>query len=250
MTKLKLILVAAMATLSLMRAAAASPIVFTYIIPGASGTIGATPFTNQLITISAVADTANVTAFPTGSFGGFFVDNSSASVTIGSLGTFTFTSGTRIAVYPPGGNTGNTLTFARAGQATTFLHGDILIGGPTNEPLASWDLTTPIGPFTGNANIMNWNTAQCFPNLECIPPVADVVTDGGILVLTTAPNISVTFAAVTAPVFAGTPGKANCHGQSVSALAQQYGGLNNAAVALGYPSVSALQNAIEAYCEA
>ena len=31
------------------------------------------------------------------------------------------------------------------------------------------------------------------------------------------------------PVFAGTPGTANCHGQSVSALAKQYGGLNNAA---------------------
>jgi len=197
---------------------------------------------------AAVADTANVTAFPTGSFGGFFVDNSSASVTIGSLGTFTFTSGTRIAVYPPGGNTGNTLTFARAGQAATFLHGDILIGGPTNEPLASWDLTTPIGPFTGNANIMNWNTAQCFPNLECIPPVADVVTNGGVLVLTSVANISITFAAV-APVFAGTPGKANCYSQSVSALARQYGGLNNGASALKYSSVSALQNAIIGFCE-
>ena len=51
------------------------------------------------------------------------------------------------------------------------------------------------------------------------------------------------------PVFAGTPGKASCHGQSVSALAKQYGGLNNAAAALGYPSVSALQEAIMAYCE-
>jgi hypothetical protein len=48
------------------------------------------------------------------------------------------------------------------------------------------------------------------------------------------------------PVFAGTPGKANCHGQSVSALAQQYGGLNGAAAALGYADVSALQNAIMA----
>jgi hypothetical protein len=51
-------------------------------------------------------------------------------------------------------------------------------------------------------------------------------------------------------VFAGTPGKANCHGKSVSALAKQYGGLNNAAAALGYPSVSALQDAILAHCEA
>jgi YVTN family beta-propeller protein len=52
------------------------------------------------------------------------------------------------------------------------------------------------------------------------------------------------------PKFAGKPGKANCYGQSVSALAKQYGGLNNAAAALGYPSVNALQNAIEAYCDA
>jgi hypothetical protein len=49
-------------------------------------------------------------------------------------------------------------------------------------------------------------------------------------------------------VFAGTPGKANCHGKSVSALARQFGGLNNAAAALGFDSVSALQNAIMAFC--
>jgi hypothetical protein len=50
------------------------------------------------------------------------------------------------------------------------------------------------------------------------------------------------------PVFAGTPGKANCHGQSVSALAKQYGGLNKAAAALGFDSVAALQEAIEEFC--
>jgi hypothetical protein len=62
-------------------------------------------------------------------------------------------------------------------------------------------------------------------------------------------NNTVGAAWVFAP-FAGTPGIANCYGKSVSALAQQYGGLNNAAAKLGYPSVPALQNAIEAYCEA
>jgi hypothetical protein len=44
--------------------------------------------------------------------------------------------------------------------------------------------------------------------------------------------------------FAGTPGKRNCHGQSVSALAKQYGGLVAAAAALGFPSVRALQDDI------
>ena len=51
-----------------------------------------------------------------------------------------------------------------------------------------------------------------------------------------------------APRFAGTPGRANCVGQSVSALAQKYGGLAHAAAALGYSSVQALQNAIAEYC--
>ena len=51
------------------------------------------------------------------------------------------------------------------------------------------------------------------------------------------------------PVFAGTPGKANCHGQSVSSLARKYSGLNSAAAALGFPDVSALQNAILMFCE-
>jgi hypothetical protein len=51
------------------------------------------------------------------------------------------------------------------------------------------------------------------------------------------------------PVFAGTPGKANCYGKSVSALVRQYHGLNAAAAALGFSSVRALQNAILGFCE-
>jgi hypothetical protein len=52
------------------------------------------------------------------------------------------------------------------------------------------------------------------------------------------------------PVFAGSPGRENCPAQSVSALARQNGGLNRAAAALGYPSVKALQDAIQRFCEA
>jgi hypothetical protein len=49
------------------------------------------------------------------------------------------------------------------------------------------------------------------------------------------------------PPFAGTPGAPNCRGESVSALAQRYGGLS-AAAARGYSSVPVLQNAITAFC--
>jgi YVTN family beta-propeller protein len=50
--------------------------------------------------------------------------------------------------------------------------------------------------------------------------------------------------------YAGTPGDANCHGKSVSALAQTFGGLNPAAIALGFPNAQALQTAIDAFCAA
>jgi lipocalin len=53
---------------------------------------------------------------------------------------------------------------------------------------------------------------------------------------------------VQPPKFAGTPGKANCYGQSVSALARQYVGLNAAATALGFSDVKALQKAIRDFC--
>jgi probable HAF family extracellular repeat protein len=52
----------------------------------------------------------------------------------------------------------------------------------------------------------------------------------------------------TATAFAGTPGTPNCHGESVSALVREFGGLKAAASALGFPSVQALQDAIRAFC--
>jgi hypothetical protein len=49
--------------------------------------------------------------------------------------------------------------------------------------------------------------------------------------------------------FDGAPGSSNCFGQSVSALAQKFGGLNGAADDLGHPSVRDLQAAIMEFCE-
>jgi len=48
---------------------------------------------------------------------------------------------------------------------------------------------------------------------------------------------------------AGTPGEANCHGKSVSAIARQFGGLHSAASTLGFSSVKALQDALKTFCE-
>jgi hypothetical protein len=48
---------------------------------------------------------------------------------------------------------------------------------------------------------------------------------------------------------AGTTGQPNCHGQSISALAHQFGGIEAAASALGFSSVQALQSAFALFCE-
>jgi hypothetical protein len=54
---------------------------------------------------------------------------------------------------------------------------------------------------------------------------------------------------ITAQLFAGTPGQANCHGASVSSLSQEFGTMDAAAAALGFTSVHALQDAIKAFCQ-
>ena len=58
------------------------------------------------------------------------------------------------------------------------------------------------------------------------------------------------FVPLVPPVaFVGTPGKPNCHGVTISTLARTYGGIAHAATSLKYISVSALQNAVKAYCD-
>jgi hypothetical protein len=47
---------------------------------------------------------------------------------------------------------------------------------------------------------------------------------------------------------AGTPGQANCHGQTVSALATQFGGIDAAVSALGFSSETVLHDAIRVFC--
>ena len=67
---------------------------------------------------------------------------------------------------------------------------------------------------------------------------------------TPAPTFNMTFSlnGETVPE-AGTPGQANCHGKTVSALATQFRGLDAASSALGFSSVAALQDAIRVFCE-
>jgi hypothetical protein len=47
---------------------------------------------------------------------------------------------------------------------------------------------------------------------------------------------------------AGIPGEPDCHGQSVAALATQFGGIKRAASTLGFSSVAALQDSVREFC--
>ena len=65
----------------------------------------------------------------------------------------------------------------------------------------------------------------------------------------TPPTFNMTFslAGNTIPE-AGIPGEPNCHGQSASALARQFRGIDGAASTLGFSSVDALQDSFKEFC--
>jgi hypothetical protein len=48
---------------------------------------------------------------------------------------------------------------------------------------------------------------------------------------------------------AGTPGRPNCHGKTISAMAREFGGIAHAALRLGYFSVDALQEGVSVFCQ-
>src|SRR5262249_36636418 len=89
----------------------------------------------------------------------------------------------------------------------------------------------------GNAYVTGYSFSANFP------------TTAGAFQTTFARVVDAFVTKLAALTFAGTPGRPNCHGESVSALAHQFGGLDAAASALGFPSVQALQDAIRAFCK-
>ena len=102
-------------------------------------------------------------------------------------------------------------------------------------------IVSPGNPFVGD--LQAW-----IRNSNLSPDWLRIGTDiiGG----SPAPTFSMTFSlgGETVPE-AGTPGQANCHGQTVSALARQFGGVSAAASTLGFSSVEALQGAVDLFCE-
>jgi hypothetical protein len=99
---------------------------------------------------------------------------------------------------------------------------------------------TPFPPLT--TDLQAW-----IRNSTLAPDWLKIGTD--IVAGTPAPQFNMTFSLTgeTVPA-AGTPGQANCHGKSVSALAHQFGGLAGAASALGFSSVNELQQTLGEFC--
>ena len=120
-----------------------------------------------------------------------------------------------------------------------FFRPEVLVTGGDFLYLSATRPTVP--PFAGDlqAWIRNSNLAPDWLRIG-----TDIV--GG----ATPPTFNMTFSLVgdTVPE-AGTPGLANCHGKTVSALAKQFGDYSAASVALGFSSVGALQDEIRVFCE-
>jgi hypothetical protein len=147
----------------------------------------------------------------------------------------------------------------------TFTQADIApdalgITGKTAAVLFDPQLTTANRPesifmFQPNQKgfALQWGSAQVFagPGGNGVFPALDSTNPMVFLGPSPMPGF-VPLASGTVNVhvtgFAGTPGSPQCHGTSVSALAHKYGGMAQAAIALKYSSVDALQRDIRLFC--
>ena len=85
-------------------------------------------------------------------------------------------------------------------------------------------------------------------NSDLSPDWLRIGTD--IIVDASTPTYNMTFSLTGTTIQnPGTAGQANCHGQTISGLAAQFGSISAAASALGFSGVDALQNAFTGFCE-
>jgi hypothetical protein len=123
-----------------------------------------------------------------------------------------------------------------------FFRPEVLVTGGTFLYLsAPRPIVSPGTPFLGD--LQAW-----VRNSDLNPDWLRIGTD--IIDGSPAPTFNMTFSlrGETIPEI-GTPGEANCHGQSVSAVARQFRGISAAASALGFSSVKALQDALKTFCK-
>ena len=145
-----------------------------------SGTLNDVAFSDSAFTITAIGDTSNRVSFGDG----YCIDNTSASISITGLGTYTFVTATRFF-----DNQGGVVGFSRAG-----INGADLYDGPLNSSFETWDMLSSIGPISGTIGLSQWS-------------YGDVDTTGGILFFNNG-SVDGTFTAVvgtTPPIGAPEP---------------------------------------------
>jgi hypothetical protein len=132
--------------------ALADPITFTFVGTD-SGSLGGTLFRSSTITITAVADTANLVPNPCCGATSAVLDNSTV-VNIGGLGTFTFASQTEVW-WITGLDIGG-LGAYNGNPATVVGPNLVDVGGSS---LAGWHENTSIGPVIDPATgfFTQWN---------------------------------------------------------------------------------------------
>jgi len=123
-----------------------------------------------------------------------------------------------------------------------FFRPDVLVnGGDFLYLSAPRPIVSPGAPFVGDLQAWIRNSALA-------PDWLRIGTDiiGG----ATPPTFNMTFslAGETVPE-AGTPGVANCLGQTIAALAGEFGSVYSAASSLGFSSVQALKDGITLFCK-
>jgi hypothetical protein len=113
----------------------------------ASGTLGATPFTDALVTIALTADTSGVVSDP--GFPGLLYNEGTATLTIAGLGTATFNDPNGYAaVFFPSSIPGCPC-FGFFDDAAHFPSSGTHIFGLLDASLAGYDLRSAFGPLTG-----------------------------------------------------------------------------------------------------
>ena len=130
----------------------------------ATGTIGNSSFTRANFTITALADSANVTTFGQGGKGSSLI-HSSAQIDIAGLGAFDFVTSTRTFVFRD--------ATPSAGFGRGASVGDLL-SSYEGASLSTYFLDSSIGPIVDTTTtVLQWNNNV----LETI------VTSGGILIM-------------------------------------------------------------------
>jgi hypothetical protein len=139
----------------------ASPITFT-IATTATGTLGASQFTNASVTLTLKGDTSAVTAGP-GLLSSYLIDSGTTTLTIGGLGSASFTDSIEIV------SSFNSPTFF--GQAPTVVIVDTTNGGPGNPTgilqtisptFLGYNLQSALGPVSGTGSVANQGPVDGF----------------------------------------------------------------------------------------